>query len=716
MSFHFVPNRNKLFFILLRKIAEMTKKLYTVILLAFAISRLVASNIDLPTARKVADGFIKASLDKNIRLQMANSDYTISKNGKPVYYIINLSPEGFVIVAGNDAATPVLGYSTENNYSANNQPENFALWMDGYAEMVSYLNEKNSLPAENIKLQWQQYLDPLSTNRAASSTTVGPLLFSMWNQGAPYNYLCPADQTGPGGHVYAGCVATAMSQILYYWRYPQHGTGSHGYTWNPYGYLYADFGNTTYKWEEMVNSINSQNFEMAQLQLQLGISADMMYSGSGSGAYSEDAAAALRNYFGYDQSLEIVYRTDYSYEAWKTLLRLQIDLKQPMYYHGYGSGGHAFNVDGYQDTLYFHFNWGWGGSYNGFYHLNNLNPGGSNFNNDQAAIINFFPAENYAMPCGQTDTLTALAGSFEDGSGPVASYFSNSSCNWLIMPNDTLENIKLAFQRLDLEQDKDFIYIYDGVDTDAPILGSFTGNTLPGELVATSGKIYIQFVTDGDGVSNGFLASYNAKQASFCSGTTTLTAPSGSFNDGSGSYDYNNISMCRYEIEPENAKSISLSFIEFSTAGEGDFIAIYNNTTHELYTKLFGQTNPGTLNFNTGKLMLIFKTDQYNTASGWNVNYTSSELTGISDLIAAPKFSVNPNPAQNQISLNLESKGEKHVIQLISTNGIVVYQEILGSSIGNNLYSIDVSRFSRGLYVLKVGSENGIDYQKIVLN
>ncbi|MFZ4547829.1 MAG: C10 family peptidase [Bacteroidales bacterium] len=694
----------------------MIRKFYALIFLAFAISNLIAGNIDLSTARKVTDGFIKTSLTANVNLKMVASDFTISENGKPVYYIVGLSPKGFVIVAANDAATPVLGYSTENDYSPDNQPENFSLWMDGYAEMISHLNEQNSMPSKDIEQLWKNYLSPSSIKNPTSSTTVGPLLFSIWNQGAPYNYLCPADPTGPGGHVYAGCVATAMSQILYYWRYPQHGTGSHGYTWNPYGYLYADFGSTTYKWEEMVNSINSQNFEMAQLQLQLGISADMMYSGSGSGAYSEDAAAALRNNFGYDQSLEIVYRNNYTYEAWKTLLRSQIDLSQPMYYHGYGSGGHAFNVDGYQDTMYFHFNWGWGGSYNGFYHLNNLNPGGSNFNNDQAAIINFFPGENSAAPCGQTDTLTMLAGTFEDGSGPVAPYFSNSSCNWLIMPNDTLENIKLTFQRFDLEADKDFIYIYDGVDTDAPLLGRFTGNALPGETVATSGKIYIQFITDGDGVSNGFLASFTAKQASFCSGTTTLTAPSGSFNDGSGTYDYNDISMCRYEIEPENARSISLTFTEFSTAGEGDFIAIYNNLTHELYTKLYGQTNPGTLNFNTGKLMLIFKTDQYNTAPGWNINYTSSELTGISDPINAIKFSVYPNPAQNQISLNLNSKGEECVIQLISTNGTVVFQEVLGSTVATYVDKIDVSNIPRGLYILKVSSGNGTNFKRVVLN
>jgi len=112
------------------------------------------------------------------------------------------------------------------------------------------------------------------------------------------------------------------------------------------------------------------------------------------GAYSEDEAQELTNYFGYDQSLELVYMDDYAYDDWKLLLQSQIDAGQPMYYHGFGSGGHAFNVDGYQDTMFFHFNWGWGGSYNGYFHLFNLNPGGNTFSYGQGVIINFIPAGN----------------------------------------------------------------------------------------------------------------------------------------------------------------------------------------------------------------------------------------------------------------------------------------------------------------------------------
>jgi hypothetical protein len=114
--------------------------------------------------------------------------------------------------------------------------------------------------------------------------------------------------------------------------------------------------------------------------------------------------------------------------------------------------------------------------------------------------------------------------------------------------------------------------------------------------------------------------------------------------------------------------------------------------------------------------MLLFKTDQYNTASGWNISYTSSELTGISDPNNAIKFSVYPNPAKNQIALNLTSKGEECTIQIITTKGVVMYQEVLKPNIGSNIDKIDVSNLPRGLYVLKVASKNGTSIQRIVLD
>jgi hypothetical protein len=696
----------------------MFRKLLCIFLLSFIFSSLNAKTIDLQTARQVAEGFLSTRIAPGSNaLLLVSSDFTINKNGKLVYYIFNINPQGFIIISANDAAPPVLGYSFENNYTLEIQPENFSLWMEGYASMISYLTENNIVPSEENRLLWQTYAVKSFDKNASTITTVGPLIPCLWNQSAPYNYLCPADPSGSGGHVYSGCVATAMSQVMYYWRYPLQGIGSHGYTWYPYGYLFADFGNTNYKWEEMINGTSTQNFEMAQLQLQLGISVDMMYSGGGSGAYSEDAADALKTYFGYDQSLELVYRDDYAYEDWKSLLRGQLDAGQPMYYHGFGTGGHAFNVDGYQDTMFFHFNWGWGGSYNGYFHLFNLNPGGNSFTQGQGAIINFIPSGNNVVQCGQTDTLSMIAGSLEDGSGPVSPYFNNSACNWLILPGDTLENIKLTFDRFDLEDGKDFIYIHDGPNTDAPLIGSYTGNSIPPVIEATSGSMYIQFVTDGGGTSNGWLASYNAKLARFCSSNiTTISAPSGSLSDGSGSYNYRDKSICRYKLQPIDAKSISITFNEFNTAGEDDYLEIYNLDNQTLLYKLYGQTNPGTLNFNTGKLYIVFVTDQQNSASGWDFSYSSSELTGLHEVILGLNVSVFPNPAYTQLQININDLNSSYTLKLISVEGKLFFSEASQSQTGNIIRNIDVSTFPRGIYVLQITSQKGTIYRKVVLN
>ncbi len=697
----------------------MARKIYVIILLLLAITGLRAGNVDLQTARQVATGFIHSRMvSLNATLLPSSADYTVSLNDSPVYYIVNLNPKGFIIVPAIDAAPPVLGYSFENNYSPYDQPENFSYWMDGYAKIIADLQEKNVNPTPDDIAAWQLYLTNKTTRNASTVTSVGPLLTCLWNQSYPYNYLCPVDPNGSGGHVYAGCVATAMSQVMYYWRFPQQGTGSHGYSWYPYGYLFADFGNTTYNWEEMLNSSNTPNFEMAQLQLHLGISVDMMYGGSGSGAYSTDAVTALKNYFGYDQSLELVYRNDYSYENWKSLLTTQIDAGQPMYYHGFGTGGHAFNVDGYQDTMYFHFNWGWGSSYNGYFHLFNLNPGGNTFTEGQGAIINFIPAgNNNVVQCGTTDTLTMLAGTIEDGSGPVSPYFNNSACSWLIMPGDTLENIKLTFHRFDLEAGKDYLYVYDGMGNDAPLIGSYTGNQTPGVVTATSGSMFIQFVTDGSGTTNGWFASYNAKQAPFCSsGVTNITAPSGSLSDGSGSFNYRDKSICRYKLQPAGAQSISITFNEFSTAGEGDYLEIYNLENQALLHKLYGQTNPGTLNFSTGKLYIVFVTDQENSSSGWSFSYISSELTGLNESKAGANISLFPNPAQNLLKVSINNADREYTLNLISSKGATVFTQTLNSVSGNIESSIDVSTFPRGIYILQLNSAYGTSYHKLVLN
>ena len=101
------------------------------------------------------------------------------------------------------------------------------------------------------------------------------------------------------------------------------------------------------------------------------------------------SAQALISNFKYHPNTTLLQKDNYTETEWDNILMDNLNHQRPMYYDGYGTGGHAFNVDGYQGTNYFHFNWGWSGSFNGYFYLNNLNPGGDNFTNGQGAIVGF---------------------------------------------------------------------------------------------------------------------------------------------------------------------------------------------------------------------------------------------------------------------------------------------------------------------------------------
>ena len=693
----------------------MRLKVTLLMALSFFAFQLQAKQVTLQDAKKVASAVITAK-SGTVNCSFSQRVDTYSGDGTSLIYIFHLEPAGFILVSADDASYPVLAYSFEGNYMENSQPENFSSWMKGYADQINFAIVHQTEPDSKTISAWAQYLSGSGDNPVSTNTSsVSPLLLSTWDQGSPYNYLCPEDAGGSGGHVWAGCVATAMSQVLNYWRFPLQGTGSHGYN-SAYGYLFADFGNTAYKWEEMTNSANGRNFQMAQLLSHLGISVDMMYSPSGSGAYSEDAANALINNFGMNPALTLEYAPSPIDDTWKAMLRGQLDQGHPMYYHGFGTGGHAFNVDGYNGNDYFHFNWGWSGSFNGYFYLDNLNPGGNNFTNGQGAIINIFPASNYPYYCSSTDTLKAANGTIEDGSGPIAPYLGNSNCGWLIFPDDSITSIKLTFQRFDLQNNHAFLTIYDGSSTDAPVLGTFTGSALPPVITGTTGKMFIKFTSDNGTTAGGWFASYSATKAVFCSGITTLTAPSGSVSDGSGTYNYHENTLCKYKIMPDSAQSITLNFTQFDTFDDNDFIMIFNMANNQLLAKLYGQQNPGTLQFNASKLLLMFHTNASDNAQGWSFDYTSSIYLGMENDPAGISLEVFPNPASQLLNVNFTDRtGQSYSLELLNAQGVREYKTNGSSSQGRIHENIDLSGFTPGVHILRLSTIDGIATRRIIV-
>ncbi len=224
-------------------------------LLSFLIlsSTTFSRDVTINSARLVAKNtyFERFGLNNEITFEEIefNSENIITSNSTVVCYIFNVQNDrGFVIVSADDNLYPVLGYSFEGKYSDNNQPPAFSWWLDNYKQQILYAKE-NSIPADDkIRSAWSYYLSTSSKQGIKQLMNVSPLLSTTWDQGCYYNAFCPVKSSGPCGHVWAGCVATTMGQLMKYHSYPQQGTVSHSYYMPGYGILSANFGNTIYDW------------------------------------------------------------------------------------------------------------------------------------------------------------------------------------------------------------------------------------------------------------------------------------------------------------------------------------------------------------------------------------------------------------------------------------------------------------------------------------
>ena len=364
---------------------------------------MMAERVTPETARKVAATFLNNNGAKTAQLTDLSKEA-----GFPNLYIFNGNP-GFVVMAADDCVQPILGYSLTDKFVVNNMPENMREWLQGYSDEIQFaIESKATATIETVQL-WND-LSAGKSGVAESTVVVGPLIQTTWGQEPYYNDYCPYNNTDNRRTV-TGCVATAMAQIMKYHSFPPFGIGTHTYTpadHPEYGVQSANFGETTYNWSSMPNSINSSNHEIAQLMYHCGVSVDMDYDYSqtdtehrGSSASTADVVTALTTYFNYSTDAQYITRASINNDdTWIQMMKDELDAHRPMQYRGQGNGGHSFVCDGYRDDDSFHFNWGWRGSMNdSYFFITNLNPGGSGtgggsyvYNNNQAAIFGIHPA------------------------------------------------------------------------------------------------------------------------------------------------------------------------------------------------------------------------------------------------------------------------------------------------------------------------------------
>ena len=328
-----------------------------------------ARPIDNGTARKIASSFLSASRRENVKVadvSMATDVNNVKGTGgfsdvnKP-YYIFNaVDGRGFVIVGGDNSLSPIIGYSTESDFDTDESlPPALEWYLDYVDKYVSAVQKGEILPV--VQSHIPRKLD----------VVVQPLCRSTWGQGTPYNNLCPNKMP-------VGCVATAMAQLMYYWKWPETGTGSMSYM-TKVGKIKVNFADSHYDWGNMQNSGNTSMVNadaVAKLCFDCGVSLEMMYDDDGSGTYQEYAYRSFVKNFGYAASkLDIEYRDCVDDETWNRYVKEELDASRPIFYRAAdanGNGGHAFIIDGYDEDFNVHVNWGWDGRDNGYFQLATL--------------------------------------------------------------------------------------------------------------------------------------------------------------------------------------------------------------------------------------------------------------------------------------------------------------------------------------------------------
>ena len=373
-----------------------------------------AATINEQQARTIATRFMAGHGMRSTSLKLAHKAPTLhatAGSGQTAYYVYNASG-GYVIVAGDDRAPSVLGYSDHGTFDSQDVPEALQYLLEGYAAQIDELARGGK-----------------SAPQLRGTAPISPLVTASWSQNNPYNILLP--YLPSGSHAHVGCVATALSQVMYFWKWPARPT-------RPilaYTSVTASNGDTLridmpelpvidFNWEVMKDTYETSDTlsaaarAAATLSLYSAQAVQMTFKKTSSGATTSSIPNFAATYFDYDASAHMEYRTNYSTQGWADLIYNELAAGRPVIYSGSKkTGGHAFICDGYDGNGMFHFNWGWNGSSNGYFLLNVLNPdlqgtgsasGTYGYILDQGVIVGFQPNQGGSHIFELTATDVAL--------------------------------------------------------------------------------------------------------------------------------------------------------------------------------------------------------------------------------------------------------------------------------------------------------------------
>lgn len=737
------------------------KKITLFCLLLFSFS-LHAEKVTLEEAYQAAQShvegkaWLKTGSSPEINLVYTAKDNLSLKNSVGTetvyYYVFNINEnDGFVIVSGDNIAYPILGYSFESAYSTDNQPPGFTYFMQCLQNEIAYGIKHQLSQGEGVKKQWNAYLSG-NTAQLRSTTGVEALVKTKWNQYAPYSNLCPEIN---GEKTVTGCVATAMAQIMKFHEYPSRGTGIlPAYNTTTKGISISAIDLETagnYDWENMTNTYSSsstdaENNAVATLMYHCGVSVEMDYniaSTGGSGAVTNNVGKVLPRYFDYDKSIQAKQRSFYTDDEWLALLKNEIDAGRPVLYSGNGDGGgHAFICDGYDDSDNFHFNWGWGGSEDGYFKTTALEPNtggagsgtGGGFNNNQGIVINIMPenggSKTYEMKLTLgfnllSEKTSVDRGEFFSVTVPLKNYglgnFTGRCSVALVDENDNIKEIIGSFD--------DNINSYSGYGS-----GYSFGKivTCAVSSSVTPGDYFIRVFTQ----ANDELTQSPVNAQIGYVDISPLAVKEGIIADKSELVLYEAFDITPTELE--QGKGIKVS-CQVANIGTGSFLGtltlgIYANDG--TLVQLIDEITEKNVNVNYFSEDLIFSTSSLNNAGTYKLRLYAQAVTG--DLKLVENYSKNenniditikedistaienndieqqiivyPNPATEYVIIRNDAASIE-TISLFNLAGMKVAEY---AAAGNSEIRISVNDMPAGAYILMIQTKDGVINKKIV--
>lgn len=414
-----------------------------------------AENIDLLTAKQIGAYYFSVATGAKAPITADNLKPCMQFDNPtlcvPAMYAFNVAGDGFIIVSASDCTEPILAYSPVGQLDPENISPACQYMLDSYAALISDNQNNNAQPSAEVQALWQPLRDRTFTCDPASKAV---LVQSKWNQDAPYNLWCP---TKNGTRCPAGCVATAMGQIIHFWKFPEVGgevEPTASFSWNGQTIRYKfRVDSNRFDFANMPNTITyNSSYErkraIGKLLFACGVTVKMSWDPDGSGAYSPDVPVAFYKYFNYNSAATYIQRRDYSNKQWLDILHDELDNhRRPVYYSasdpsgtGRDAAGHAFVIAGSSsdNETKFYIRWGWGGRSDGFFTLSPASSiesaGGYTFSSGHGMVYRIYP-----------NTL----GINDNTAYTEAPCYPNPASDYLMIPSDLPLNAALTIYSVD---------------------------------------------------------------------------------------------------------------------------------------------------------------------------------------------------------------------------------------------------------------------------